>query len=206
MISAQIALRSMNFEEIKLKWKPKKIAVWEKHKLTWIQGRNRQCCKHCRLELPSVIAISNTIIKDKQMYAIKTILRLRQCRALWFLLLTSTLFTISVQNVSGNPSSRLAGKPILTTNHPITNTNKFASVLSLAQGQLSGRVTDSLNRPISGVSIRVVGAAHEAQTNDDGLYIIQAQPGQTLEFSAVGYVKQSVVLANVSVLNMVLKT
>lgn len=57
--------------------------------------------------------------------------------------------------------------------------------------------------PIPGVSVRVKGAAAGAATGSDGKYSIKVTAGSTaLEFSSVGYVRQSVAIGSGNVFNV----
>ncbi|HLT88465.1 MAG TPA: SusC/RagA family TonB-linked outer membrane protein [Sphingobacterium sp.] len=58
-----------------------------------------------------------------------------------------------------------------------------------AQQTVTGRVTDA-NGALAGVTVAVVGTTVAAQTDADGRYSIQANNGQTLRFSMVGYLSQ----------------
>src|ERR1700722_16278544 len=50
-----------------------------------------------------------------------------------------------------------------------------------------GRVTDSTGKPMSGVSVTIVGETKGLQTNADGLFTINVPEGSILHFSFVGY-------------------
>jgi TonB-linked SusC/RagA family outer membrane protein len=52
---------------------------------------------------------------------------------------------------------------------------------------ITGIVTGEDSRPLSGVTVTVKGTARFTQTNAAGSYSIQANPGETLQFSFVGY-------------------
>jgi len=67
------------------------------------------------------------------------------------------------------------------------------SLYSLAQVNVSGRVTDESNQPLSGVSISIKGKSGGVTTNSQGMYAITAPDLQsTLLFSFVGYTLQQV--------------
>lgn len=59
----------------------------------------------------------------------------------------------------------------------------------LAQSQtVSGTITDAASKlPLAGVTIKVVGTASTAQTNEKGVFTIRANVGQSLQISYVGY-------------------
>lgn len=59
---------------------------------------------------------------------------------------------------------------------------------AFAQVKVTGTVTDgSSGEPIIGVTVKIKGGATGAVTDLDGNYSVNAKPGQTLEFSYVGY-------------------
>ena len=59
---------------------------------------------------------------------------------------------------------------------------------ALAQVKVTGTVTDgSSGEPIIGVTVKIKGGTTGAVTDLDGNYSVNAKPGQTLEFSYVGY-------------------
>ena len=61
----------------------------------------------------------------------------------------------------------------------------------LAQ-QVTGKVVDEQNEPLPGVSILVKGTTRGAITDFDGNYTIQAQQGDVLVFSYVGFTTREV--------------
>ncbi len=63
------------------------------------------------------------------------------------------------------------------------------SLPAIGQGQtVSGTVTDAASKlPLAGVTIKVVGTASTAQTNEKGVFTIRANTGQSLQISYVGY-------------------
>ncbi|HEY4965875.1 MAG TPA: SusC/RagA family TonB-linked outer membrane protein, partial [Puia sp.] len=71
---------------------------------------------------------------------------------------------------------------------PITGLLIFLCSLSgMAQTKFTGRVTTDSGTAVSGVSVRVKGSKIGTVTTDDGSFTINAAPGSTLEFSAIGY-------------------
>lgn len=55
-----------------------------------------------------------------------------------------------------------------------------------------GRVTDESGLPVIGASVIVSGTTHGVTTDLDGKYTISVAPKATLEYSSIGYVKQTV--------------
>src|SRR5690606_18577559 len=58
---------------------------------------------------------------------------------------------------------------------------------SVHQQPVSGSVTDSVNAPIEGVSVMVNGQQRGTTTGKDGRFVIEAQQGDVLGFSIIGY-------------------
>lgn len=72
--------------------------------------------------------------------------------------------------------------------------------------KITGKVTDSFdNSPIIGVSVAVVGTSRGVITDADGVYEIEVTPGESLEFSFIGYEKQTIKVGTTKVINVVMK-
>ncbi|HVY76030.1 MAG TPA: TonB-dependent receptor [Puia sp.] len=70
----------------------------------------------------------------------------------------------------------------------------FSLLFSLslsAQSPVTGRVVDNNGKPLSGVSVVIHGTSKGTITNASGEFSLEASPGQTLDFSMVGYQVQS---------------
>jgi len=63
-----------------------------------------------------------------------------------------------------------------------------------AQQTVTGRVTDA-NGPLAGVSVTVVGTNRAAQSDQNGNYSIQADNGQKIRFSSMGYGSQEITVS-----------
>ena len=65
----------------------------------------------------------------------------------------------------------------------------FAFIAVAQTGKLSGKILNAKNEPLAGVSIKIVGAAGGATTDQNGLYTLTLATGKKydLDFSAVGY-------------------
>src|SRR6201996_6873288 len=64
----------------------------------------------------------------------------------------------------------------------------------MAQQLVTGRILDTkTGTPLSGASIKIKGG-RGTSTDNEGYFKIQATPGQTLEFTNVGYQNQVLVL------------
>ncbi|MFM1912536.1 MAG: hypothetical protein RIR51_374, partial [Bacteroidota bacterium] len=78
----------------------------------------------------------------------------------------------------------------------------FSSVAAIAQNMVTGKVTDARDGSgLPGVSVTVKGTNRGVTTDIDGNYKIQADNGQSIVFSFVGYVSQTL-SANASVINV----
>ncbi len=80
----------------------------------------------------------------------------------------------------------------------------LVSSYSIAQ-QVSGKITDENSEPLLGVSIIVKGTSTGAVTDFDGNYTIEANNGDTLMFSYVGFETQELVVTG-STLDVVMVT
>lgn len=81
----------------------------------------------------------------------------------------------------------------------------MAPLWAHAQGTVKGVVSDA-EGPIIGATVRVKGAANGTVTDFDGNYAISAAPGQTLQFSYVGYVTKEVKVGNQKTIDVTLET
>ncbi|MCC8154451.1 MAG: TonB-dependent receptor, partial [Tannerellaceae bacterium] len=77
----------------------------------------------------------------------------------------------------------------------------FTSLLQ-AQVNITGVVTDTDKDPLPGVSILIKEKGQGTITDIDGKFSLEVNRGETLEFSYVGMVKQSVRIANQTVLHI----
>lgn len=62
--------------------------------------------------------------------------------------------------------------------------------------QVTGKVTDTNNETLVGVSIKVKGVAQGTVTDIDGNFSLPVETGQTLVFSYIGYIPQEVKVGN----------
>ncbi|MFT3702123.1 MAG: SusC/RagA family TonB-linked outer membrane protein [Agriterribacter sp.] len=62
--------------------------------------------------------------------------------------------------------------------------------------QITGRVTDENGTPLSGVSVVVRATRVGTSTNADGTFTVEANKGDVLEFTIVGYKRTSVAVGN----------
>ena len=78
-------------------------------------------------------------------------------------------------------------------------------LIPMAFGQtveVSGTITDESGSGLPGVNIVVEGTSKGTVSDIDGKYALEVEQGNTLIFSFTGYVKESVVVGNESVINM----
>ena len=88
-------------------------------------------------------------------------------------------------------------------------TSLFVSVFLLVSTQtqaqqktVSGTVRDENGQPLIGVNIIVMGTDRGASTDFDGKYAIEANPGQSLKFTYIGYQPKVVQVNAATVLNV----
>ncbi|WP_133642483.1 SusC/RagA family TonB-linked outer membrane protein [Zeaxanthinibacter enoshimensis] len=70
---------------------------------------------------------------------------------------------------------------------------------------VSGTVTDVNNVPVPGVNVLVVGTTQGTQTDFDGNYTIEVASGNVLRFSSIGYLTQSIPVADQAQIDVVLQ-
>jgi len=57
---------------------------------------------------------------------------------------------------------------------------------------VTGKITDSKGEPLQGVSVLVKGTSRGTTTNANGVFTIDVEEGETLEFSILGYISKTV--------------
>jgi TonB-dependent starch-binding outer membrane protein SusC len=79
-------------------------------------------------------------------------------------------------------------KMFITRVLPVTSLLLFLTSFSgIAQTKFTGRLISDSGTAVSGASVRVKGSRLGTTTGDDGYFSVNAAPGATLEFSAIGY-------------------
>lgn len=79
----------------------------------------------------------------------------------------------------------------------------FTTQVSLAQSKnIKGLITDADGMPLPGASVAVQGGPKGSTTDFDGLYVIEAQKGQTLIFTYVGLETQKIVVGDDATINV----
>ncbi|PIE99966.1 MAG: SusC/RagA family TonB-linked outer membrane protein [Maribacter sp.] len=81
-----------------------------------------------------------------------------------------------------------------------------AEIVAPQQQTLTGSVIDEEGLPIPGASIVIKGTNVGVATDFDGHYSINAEPGDTLVVSFIGFATQEIVLGNQDTLNITMKT
>lgn len=71
-------------------------------------------------------------------------------------------------------------------------TANLLHISAAAFNSIKGLVTDETGSPMAGVSIIVKGTKRGASTNNEGLFVIEANVGETLVFKIVGYKVQEI--------------
>ncbi|MEJ7766977.1 MAG: carboxypeptidase-like regulatory domain-containing protein, partial [Chitinophagaceae bacterium] len=64
---------------------------------------------------------------------------------------------------------------------------KTAGLHLMVAKLITGKVTSDAGDPLAGVSVLVKGTSRGTTTNGNGVFSISADPGETLEFSFIGY-------------------
>jgi len=75
---------------------------------------------------------------------------------------------------------------------PVTQADKVAGADIFMAKIVTGRVTNEAGDPLVGVSVLVQGTSRGTTTNSNGVFSISADPGETLEFSFIGYKLNSI--------------
>ncbi len=70
--------------------------------------------------------------------------------------------------------------------------------------QLSGTVSDESNMPLPGVNVVVANSSKGTATDFDGKFQIEVSNGDVLQFTYIGYLKQSITITNQTTLNVVM--
>ncbi len=96
-------------------------------------------------------------------------------------------------------------KTIILT--PIRNQKDIGQVKSSTSIaiEIKGRVTDTTNRPIAGVTVSVKGTATNAVSDQNGQFTIAANPGDVLLLRSVGYEIKELSIGDQPNVNVVLK-
>lgn len=88
----------------------------------------------------------------------------------------------------------LRGNTIIIQKRAVTITPAEA----VQKKKVRGRVTDSKQKPLPGVSIRIKGTQSGTVTGNDGSFAIEADDKDVLQFSFIGYLSKDVPVGNAS--------
>ena len=67
-------------------------------------------------------------------------------------------------------------------------TSMFFSVLVFSQSKpITGKITDASGKPVANATVKVKGKSGGVSTSIDGIYTINAAPGDVIEISTIGY-------------------
>ena len=81
----------------------------------------------------------------------------------------------------------------------------LSPALQAQQRTITGSVLSDTGSPLQGVTIKVKGTQRFTETDDKGNFTIQAGPGETLQFSFVGYEVQEMKPGTGNTLNISMK-
>lgn len=70
---------------------------------------------------------------------------------------------------------------------------------------VKGKVLDAQGNPLPGATVMIVGTTKGVSTDPSGYYVINAEEGQTLKFSFIGYKDQEIVLGKQTAVDVVLE-
>ena len=79
-----------------------------------------------------------------------------------------------------------------------------SQTLLAQQRQVTGKVTSTDGKPIPGAAVKVKGKAGGTGTNNDGVFAISAQTGETLQISSVGFQSKEVAVPQGNTVNVTL--
>ena len=79
-----------------------------------------------------------------------------------------------------------------------------SQTLLAQQRQVTGKVTSTDGKPIPGAAVKVKGKAGGTGTNNDGVFAISAQTGETLQISSVGFRSKEVAVPQGNTVNVTL--
>jgi TonB-dependent starch-binding outer membrane protein SusC len=78
---------------------------------------------------------------------------------------------------------------------------------AFAQKAITGKVTDADNQPLAGVTVSVKGRpVAMTRTNENGDFTLPASPGETLQFTSVGFLAREIKLGDDGAITVVLNT
>ncbi len=81
----------------------------------------------------------------------------------------------------------------------------FTINVNAQPGEITGRVTDIAGQPLQGVTVLLLGTSNYTVTSNDGYYTIFAASGQTISFSAIGFVTVEVIVGKQKEVNIIME-
>ena len=93
---------------------------------------------------------------------------------------------------------------LLRITHKLTLLLLFVSMGYSLEAQVSGTIVDATNVPMPGVNVVIKGTQTGTVSDVNGKYSIKAKEGDTLVYSFVGYVSQSIGVGTSNTINVTL--
>ncbi len=81
----------------------------------------------------------------------------------------------------------------------------YKALIISQQREVKGIVTDESGEPLVGVSIRVKSGGRATSTNEEGVYLLQVNEGETIVFTYVGFSPQEIIYTNQMTIDVILK-
>lgn len=103
----------------------------------------------------------------------------------------------------------IKSSPLRTIKQTVNIPKKEAEInfITAQEKPITGKVTDAFDDiPLSGVSVFVAGTSYGTTTDNDGVYELLANEGDSLVFTYVGYETQKVEVQKVKIINVRLAT
>ncbi|WP_162915422.1 TonB-dependent receptor [Paraflavitalea soli] len=111
------------------------------------------------------------------------------------------------QILKGQPLDySIEGKTIIispeASTTPAANPSALATATVIERQEITGTITDANNTPLPGISVTIKGTNIGTTTDGNGRYSLQANPGQILVFSSIGFQSQEVKLGTTTSINI----
>ena len=125
----------------------------------------------------------------------------------FLVLMTNFLFAENPKTAHSNSKIAITGIRISAAD-PLSKNDKngFQNLKTTLEQTISGTVKDEKGDAMPGVNVVIKGTSKGVQTDSEGKFSLQAEVGNVLIFTSVGYVKQDIsVTKDVSTVNITLK-
>jgi TonB-linked SusC/RagA family outer membrane protein len=86
------------------------------------------------------------------------------------------------------------------------NKGSISKTAHAAQAPIKGTVKDTTGTTLVGVSVSIKGTTTGTQTDASGAFSLNANPGDVLVFTYIGYVKQEVIVGNNASITVIMKS